>query len=65
MLRTTLTTAGLLLATASSALANAGGCAITNTCPVVPEISALEGTAALAAVVAIVALVWERRRRAA
>lgn len=33
--------------------------------PVVPEISALEGTAAIAAVVAIVALVWERRRRAA
>lgn len=31
----------------------------------VPEISALEGTAALAAVIAIVLLAWERRRRAA
>ncbi len=30
----------------------------------VPEISALEGTAALAAVAAIVLMVWERRRRA-
>ncbi|MGC9419666.1 MAG: hypothetical protein ACP5EN_11920 [Rhodovulum sp.] len=34
-------------------------------CVAVPEISALEGTAALAAVAAIVLLVWERRRRAA
>lgn len=31
----------------------------------VPEISALEGTAALAVVAAIVLLAWERRRRAA
>lgn len=31
----------------------------------VPEISALEGTAALAAIAAIVLLAWERRRRAA
>lgn len=31
----------------------------------VPEISALEGTAALAALAAVVLLVWERRRRAA
>lgn len=30
----------------------------------VPEISALEGTAALAALTAIVLLTWERRRRA-
>ncbi|WP_417525528.1 VPEID-CTERM sorting domain-containing protein [Marinovum sp.] len=30
----------------------------------VPEISALEGTAAIAAVLAIVLLAWERRRRA-
>lgn len=30
----------------------------------VPEISALEGTAALAALSAIVLLTWERRRRA-
>lgn len=31
----------------------------------VPEISALEGTAAIAALAAIVLLAWERRRRAA
>lgn len=31
----------------------------------VPEISALEGTAALAAVAAIVLLAWERSRRSA
>ena len=31
----------------------------------VPEISALEGTAALAAIVAVLLLVWERRRRVA
>lgn len=31
-------------------------------CPV-PEISALEGTAAVAALAAIVLLTWERRRR--
>ncbi|MEO9515247.1 MAG: hypothetical protein ABJH45_06545 [Paracoccaceae bacterium] len=31
----------------------------------VPEISALEGTAAIAALAAIVLLTWERRRRAA
>jgi hypothetical protein len=30
----------------------------------VPEISALDGTAALAVVVAVVLLVWERRRAA-
>lgn len=56
--------AGGLVVAADAALAQAcgkPGCSV----PVVPEISALEGTAALAAVVAIVALVWERRRRAA
>ena len=31
----------------------------------VPEISALEGTAAIAALAAIVLFAWERRRRAA
>ncbi len=31
----------------------------------VPEISALEGTAAIAALAAVVLLAWERRRRAA
>jgi hypothetical protein len=30
----------------------------------VPEISALEGTAALAVIAAVVLLAWERRRRA-
>lgn len=30
----------------------------------VPEISAMEGTAALAVVAAVVLLAWERRRRA-
>jgi hypothetical protein len=35
-----------------------------NNAVAVPEISALEGTAALAAVAAIVLLAWERRRRA-
>lgn len=37
-------------------------------CPpptLVPEISALEGTAAIAALAAVVLLVWERRRRSA
>ncbi len=33
-------------------------------CASVPEISALEGTAALAVVAGIVLLAWERRRRA-
>jgi hypothetical protein len=33
-------------------------------CVSVPEISALEGTAALAVVAGIVLLAWERRRRA-
>lgn len=33
-------------------------------CPPVPEISALSGTAAIAALAAVVLLVWERRRRA-
>ncbi|MEM7211894.1 MAG: hypothetical protein AAF479_08380 [Pseudomonadota bacterium] len=60
--------AGALVASASAAFA---GC--TTTGPVlpggtacdVPEISALEGTAALAALAAIVLITWERRRRAA
>ncbi len=39
---------------------SAAGCAVA-----VPEISALEGTAALAALAAIVLFAWERRRRAA
>lgn len=41
-------------------------CAIDpQACTAVPEISALEGTAALAALAAVVLLAWERRRRAA
>ena len=44
-----------------------GGAAYAQSVPkptAVPEISALEGTAAIAVVVAIVLLAWERRRRA-
>ncbi|MCQ0969376.1 VPEID-CTERM sorting domain-containing protein (plasmid) [Paracoccus sp. TK19116] len=65
-----ITLAGLT-ATLSSFVANAafaaGDCDGLNqsNCPVaVPEISALEGTAAIAALAAIVLLTWERRRRA-
>lgn len=51
------------VATTSAAYACAG-----LSCPpqptAVPEISALEGTAAIAALAAIVLLTWERRRRA-
>ncbi|MDB6183068.1 hypothetical protein [Paracoccus fistulariae] len=63
-----LTLAGLT-ATLSSVMvtaANAAGCGdgpFSKPCPV-PEISALEGTAAVAALAAIVLLTWERRRRA-
>lgn len=55
---------------ASAAMANTPAiCAFTQNqapgCPIaVPEISALEGTAALAALAAIVFIAWERRRRA-
>ncbi|WP_424967185.1 hypothetical protein [Dinoroseobacter sp. S375] len=64
MLRTALTTAGVFALTAGAAMATTD-CSFVGNCPTVPEISALEGTAALAAVLAVVALVWERRRRAA
>lgn len=47
--------------TAAFAVALPGG---TTTTPV-PEISALEGVAAIAALAAVVMLVWERSRRAA
>lgn len=50
-----------VLATVASANPN---CALTNTCAQVPEISALEGTAAIAMVLAVVAIAWERSRRA-
>lgn len=55
---------------ASSSAAFAGDCLdafgqiIPGCTPSVPEISALEGTAALAALAAIVLIAWERRRRA-
>lgn len=59
------------LAFAAAALVASAGAALAadcdpnlQVCPV-PEISALEGTAALAALAAIVLLAWERRRRAA
>lgn len=50
-----------MIASSGSAMAN---CGIGVPCDV-PEISALEGTAALAALAAVVLLAWERRRRAA
>lgn len=58
-----------LVATTTIAFANianaAGGCTGPGCDPTpVPEISALEGTAAIAAMAAIVLLTWERRRRA-
>lgn len=55
-----LTAAAMLFVTTTAAYADKGGFGQE-----VPEISALDGTAALAAVVAVVLLVWERRRRAA
>mgnify|MGYP005997752907 CR=1 FL=1 len=39
-------------------------CPVPGQCTTVPEISALEGTAAIAVLAAIVLLAWERRRRA-
>ena len=67
MKKLTIAVAGLV-ATANSAFAadclddfgQSVACAAS-----VPEISALEGTAALAVVAALVLLAWERRRRAA
>lgn len=57
--------AASLMASASAALAG-GNCGSTFGQPCdVPEISALEGTAALAALAAVVLIAWERRRRAA
>jgi hypothetical protein len=52
-----------VLASSASAFATGLPGGLTNSTSV-PEISALEGTAALAAVAAIVLLAWERRRRA-
>lgn len=68
-MKTILVAATTLVASAGVALANtpticatfpqAAACATP-----VPEISALEGTAAIAALAAIVLIAWERRRRA-
>jgi hypothetical protein len=56
-----ITSVAVLVATASMASAK---CLPGQVCDV-PEISAMEGTAALAAVAAVLLMVWERRRRAA
>lgn len=50
----------LLATSATSVLANGAPGGLVDT----PEISALEGTAALAVLAAVVLLAWERRRRA-
>ena len=52
-----------LIASASHAFAIALPSGL-QTAQAVPEISALEGTAAVAALAAVVMIVWERRRRA-
>ena len=57
--------AAATVASASAAFATPCGPFNQTQCTPVPEISALEGTAALAALAAIVLLAWERRRRAA
>ncbi|MCF2906702.1 hypothetical protein L0666_17045 [Octadecabacter sp. CECT 8868] len=53
-----------LIASTTSAFAACGGIG-EPACTAVPEISALQGTAAIAAIAAVVLLVWERSRRAA
>lgn len=53
-----------LVASSKAAFAVVDPCAQVR-CEPVPEISALEGTAALAVVAALVLLAWERRSRAA
>ena len=69
-MKTLVTSIGALIASATVTLAaDPLTCELfpdTPTCATaVPEISALEGTAAIAALAAIVLLAWERRRRAA
>ena len=59
-MKNTLIATAALLASATSAFAVVAPGGATS----VPEISALEGTAALAAIAAVVLLAWERRRRA-
>lgn len=61
------TATAALLASATTASLPAWACGNGLSCQnpaAVPEISALEGTAALAALAAIVLFTWERRRRA-
>lgn len=58
-----LISAGALVASAQMAAAGCGGL-LGGPCQDVPEISALNGAAAIAVVLAGVALVWERKRRA-
>lgn len=53
-----------LLSMVGTAMANPFANELNPPVTAVPEISALEGTAALAALTAIVLLTWERRRRA-
>lgn len=53
-----------LIVSANTAFAATCGGASPVACDV-PEISALQGTAAIAALAAVVLLVWERSRRAA
>ena len=55
-----LASVAVLAASATSAFA----IALPGDIQAVPEISALEGTAAVAALVAVVLIAWERRRRA-
>ena len=73
-LKIALTAAAATLASTQMALAVVASCpngynpatGSTKGCgTAVPEISALEGTAALAAIAAFVFIAWERRRRAA
>ena len=64
-MKTIIQTAAILALTATNAFAQAMGLP-TGDIPKndIPEISALEGTAAIAVLAAIVLLAWERRRRA-
>ena len=57
--------AAALAASASQAFAVALPSGLQRAPQPVPEISALEGTAAVAAIAAIMLIAWERRRRAA
>ena len=65
-MKKTLTAIAVFAASAGAAMAKGEGCDACGNCTAtpVPEISALEGTAALVALAAIVLLTWERRRRA-